>query len=55
MRPMAKLPGAFLAALLIAWMALGAAGVLYAHGRGISTSAAVPVIAAFLLDTHFIW
>jgi membrane protease YdiL (CAAX protease family) len=50
---MAKLPGGFLAALLIAWMALAAAGVLYAHGRGISTSAAAPVIAAFLVETPF--
>ena len=50
---MAKLPGGFLAALLIAWMALGAAGVLYAHGRGISTLAAAPAIAAFLLETPF--
>jgi membrane protease YdiL (CAAX protease family) len=50
---MAKLPGGFLAALLIAWMALGAAGVLYAHGRGISTPAAAPVIAAFLIETPF--
>jgi membrane protease YdiL (CAAX protease family) len=50
---MAKLPGGFLAALAIAWMAVGAAGVLYAHGKGISTSAAVPVIAAFLIETPF--
>jgi membrane protease YdiL (CAAX protease family) len=50
---MAKLPGGFLAALAIAWMALGAAGVVYAHGRGISTSAAAPVIAAFLVETPF--
>ncbi|HMD70781.1 MAG TPA: CPBP family intramembrane glutamic endopeptidase [Bryobacteraceae bacterium] len=50
---MAKLPGGFLAALLIAWMALGAAGVLYARGRGIPISAAAPVMAAFLVETPF--
>jgi len=50
---MAKLPGGFLAALLVAWVATAAAGVLYAHGRGISTWAAVPVIAAFLLEAPF--
>ena len=50
---MAKPLAGFLAALAIAWMALAAAGVLYAHGRGISTWAAVPVIAAFLVETPF--
>jgi hypothetical protein len=50
---MAKPLGGFLAALPIAWTALAAAGVLYAHGRGISVWAAVPVIAAFLVETPF--
>jgi hypothetical protein len=50
---MAKPLGGFLAALLIAWTALAAAGVLYAHGRGISVWAAMPVIAAFLVETPF--
>jgi membrane protease YdiL (CAAX protease family) len=50
---MAKPPGGFLAALPIAWIALGAAGVLYAQGKGISIWAAAPVIAAFLIETPF--
>jgi membrane protease YdiL (CAAX protease family) len=50
---MVKPLSGFLAALLIAWVALGAAGVLYAHGRGISVWAAVPVLAAFLVETPF--
>ena len=43
MRPMAKTPGGFRAALLIGWVALGAAGVLYARWKGIPSWAALPV------------
>ncbi|HUA63521.1 MAG TPA: CPBP family intramembrane glutamic endopeptidase [Verrucomicrobiae bacterium] len=50
---MAKRRGAFLAALLIAWVALGAAGVMFARSRGIAISAAAPVIAAFLIESPF--
>jgi membrane protease YdiL (CAAX protease family) len=50
---MVKPLGGFLAALPVAWLALGAAGVLYAHGRGISVWAAAPAIAAFLVETPF--
>ncbi len=53
MRPMAKAPGGFRAALLIGWVALGAAGVLYARWKGIPNWAAFPVVAAFLLSYPF--
>jgi membrane protease YdiL (CAAX protease family) len=50
---MAKPPGAFLATLSIAWIALGAAGILYARSRGIALASAVPVVGAFLIATPF--
>jgi len=53
MRPMAKTPGGFRAALLIGWIALSAAGILYARVRGIPSWAALPVLAAFLVEYPF--
>jgi membrane protease YdiL (CAAX protease family) len=50
---MTKTLGGFRAALLIGWIVLGAAGVLYARGRGIPAWAAVPVLAAFLFEYLF--
>ncbi len=50
---MAKAPGGFRAALLIGWVALGAAGVLYARWKGIPNWAAFPVLAAFLVVYPF--
>jgi membrane protease YdiL (CAAX protease family) len=50
---MVKPRGAFPAALVIAWIALGVVGVLYARSRGIAVSAAAPIIAAFLIETPF--
>jgi uncharacterized protein len=45
--------GGFRAALLAGWMVLGAAGVLYARSKGIPAWAAVPIIAAFLIEYPF--
>jgi hypothetical protein len=53
MRPMAKAPSGFRAALLIGWVALGAVGVLYARWKGIPSWAAFPVLAAFLVVYPF--
>src|SRR5579862_2325331 len=53
MRPMVKTLGAFRAALLIGWVALGAAGVLYAQFKGIPNWAALPLLAAFLAEYPF--
>jgi membrane protease YdiL (CAAX protease family) len=39
--------------VLIGWMALGVAGVLYARLKGIPTWAAVPALAAFLVEYPF--
>jgi membrane protease YdiL (CAAX protease family) len=50
---MAKSPSGFRAALLIGWMALGTAGVLYARLKNIPSWAAVPVLAAFLVEYPF--
>jgi hypothetical protein len=50
---MAKSPGGFRAALLIGWIALGAAGLLYARAKGIPDWAALPVLAAFLAEYPF--
>lgn len=50
---MEKSLGGFRAALLIGWMALSAAGWLYARDKGVPTWAAVPVLAAFLLEYSF--
>ncbi len=53
MRPMVKSPGGFRAALLIGWGVLGLAGILYARSRGIPGWAALPVVAAFLVEYPF--
>jgi membrane protease YdiL (CAAX protease family) len=45
--------GGFRAALLIGWLVLGAAGVLYARLKGIPSWAAFPVLAAFLVEYPF--
>jgi len=50
---MKKSPGAFRAALLIGWLVLGAAGVLYARLRDIPVRVAVPVMAGFLMEYPF--
>jgi membrane protease YdiL (CAAX protease family) len=53
MRPMAKSLGGFRAALAAGWIALGAVGILLARAKGIPISAALPVIAAFLVAYPF--
>ena len=53
MRSMAKSLGNFRAALLIGWVVLGSAGILYARWRGIPSWAALPVLAAFLIEYPF--
>ncbi|HWB82630.1 MAG TPA: CPBP family intramembrane glutamic endopeptidase [Bryobacteraceae bacterium] len=50
---MAKSLGSFRAALLIGWVALGAAGVLFARAKGIPNWAALPVLAAILVEYPF--
>jgi membrane protease YdiL (CAAX protease family) len=45
--------GAFRAALLIGWFVLGVAGLLYARAKNIPDHAAVPLLAAFLLEYSF--
>lgn len=51
--PMHPRLGAFRAALLTGWIGLGAAGILYARQKNIPLWAAVPIIAAFLLEYSF--
>ena len=53
MRPMVKSLGSFRAALLIGWGVLGLAGIVYARSRGIPSWAALPLIAAFLIEYPF--
>jgi hypothetical protein len=53
MSAMNNSPGGFRAALGIGWVALGAAGILYARAKGIPVPAALPVIAAFLIAYPF--
>ena len=53
MRPMAKSLNAFRATLLIGWMALCVAGVLYARLRGVPAWIAAPALAAFLVEYAF--
>jgi membrane protease YdiL (CAAX protease family) len=53
MSAMAKSFRAFQAALLIGWVALGAAGLVYARLKGIPGLAAWPVIAALLVEYPF--
>jgi membrane protease YdiL (CAAX protease family) len=50
---MAKSPRGFRAALLIGWVALSAAGLLYARAKNIPGWAALPVVAAFLFEYPF--
>jgi membrane protease YdiL (CAAX protease family) len=50
---MAKSLGGFRAALLIGWTALSVAGVLYARLKGIPGWAALPALAAFLVEYPF--
>ena len=50
---MAKSLGSFRAALLIGWGVLGLAGMLYARSKGIPSWAALPVVAAFLIEYPF--
>src|SRR5579871_4452191 len=53
MRPMTQSPGRFRAALLIGWLLLGAAGMVYARLKDIPGWAAWPVLAAFLVEYPF--
>jgi len=53
MRPMAKSLSSFRATLLIGWVLLAAAGVLFARYRDIPGWAAGPVLAAFLIEYPF--
>jgi membrane protease YdiL (CAAX protease family) len=53
MMPMPQRLGAFRAALLIGWIGLSAAGLLYARAKNIPLWAAVPLIAAFLVEYPF--
>jgi len=53
MRPMKETLGGFRAALLTGWVALSAAGALYARSKGIPAWVAVPVLAAFLIEYPF--
>jgi membrane protease YdiL (CAAX protease family) len=50
---MTKSLGGFRAALLAGWIALSAAGWLYARSKGIPAWVAVPVLAAFLFEYPF--
>lgn len=53
MSAMGKPFRAFQAALLIGWVALGAAGLVYGRLKGIPAMASVPVIAALLIEYPF--
>jgi membrane protease YdiL (CAAX protease family) len=53
MNAMERSLGGFRAALLIGWIALGIAGVLYAREKSIPAWAAAPLLAAFLLEYPF--
>src|SRR5262249_39820186 len=53
MRPMAKAPRGFWAALLVGWVGLGAGGVTFARWKNIPALAAWPAIAAFLVEYPF--
>jgi membrane protease YdiL (CAAX protease family) len=50
---MVKSLGSFRAALLIGWGVLGLAGILYAQSRGVPAWAALPVVAAILIEYPF--
>lgn len=53
--PREKVPpnGGFLAALGVGWIVLGAAGAAYARLKGIPNTAAVPLLAALLIEYPF--
>lgn len=53
MRPMNSSLNGFRAALVIGWAALSAAGLAFAQLRSIPLTAALPVIAAFLIEYPF--
>ena len=53
MMPMIQTLGAFRAALVTGWIALSAAGFLYAREKNIPLWAALPIVAAFLLEYSF--
>src|SRR5581483_3801902 len=53
MSAMMKSLGSFRAALLIGWVVLGIAGISYARSRGVPSWAALPVVAAFLIEYPF--
>lgn len=53
MSAMAKSLGGFRAALVIGWILLSASGLTYARVKGIPGWAAVPVVAAFLVEYPF--
>lgn len=53
MRPMTQSARGFRAAVLLGWMVLGAAGLVYARFRNIPSWAALPVLAAFLVEYPF--
>jgi len=53
MRPMAKSRGAFQAALLIGWVALGVVGIWFARLKGIPSWAAIPALSAILVEYPF--
>ena len=50
---MKQTPAGFRAALGIGWAVLAAAGFLYARAKGIGFTAALPVVAAFLITYPF--
>jgi membrane protease YdiL (CAAX protease family) len=50
---MTQSPGRFRAALLIGWVLLGAAGMAYARVKDIPSWAALPALAAFLVEYPF--
>ena len=53
MMPMHPRLGAFWAALLTGWIGLSAAGLIYARQKNVPLWAAVPIIAAFLVEYPF--
>jgi membrane protease YdiL (CAAX protease family) len=53
MGAMARLTGGFRAGLLVGWTLLGVAGIWYARWKGIPSWAALPVLAALLLEYPF--
>jgi len=53
MSAMARTLGGFRAALWIGWIALGVAGLGYARFKGIPNWAALPILAAFLVEYPF--